>query len=76
MLYGQYNGSSYDDFAPKGIINDMDINSIEFTTSEGYDAFIKAIGKIKRANGIPSTYCMNADTEEMLDLLKDSMGNT
>lgn len=74
MLYGQYNGSSYDDFAPKGIINDMDINSIEFTTSEGYDAFIKAIGKIKRANGIPSTYCMNADTEEMLDLLKDSNG--
>lgn len=74
MLYGQYNGSSYDDFAPKGIMNDIDINSVEFTPSEGYDAFIKAIGKIKRANGIPSTYCMNADTEEMLDLLKDSNG--
>lgn len=74
MLYGQYNGSSYDEFAPKGIINDTDINSIEFTPSEGYDAFIKAIGKIKRENGTPSIYCMNADTEEMLDLLKDSNG--
>ena len=74
MLYGQYNGSSYENFAPKGIMNDKDINSIEFTPSEGYDAFIKAIGKIKRANGTPSTYCMNADTEEMLDLLKDSNG--
>ena len=74
MLYGQYNGSSYENFAPKGIMNDEDINSIEFTPSEGYDAFIKAIGKIKRANGTPSTYCMNADTEEMLDLLKDSNG--
>lgn len=74
MLYGQYNGSSYDDFAPKGIMRDTDINSVGFTTSEGYDAFIKAIGKIKRANGIPSTYCMNAETEEMLDLLKDSNG--
>lgn len=74
MLYGQYNVSSYENFAPKGIMNDEDINSIEFTPSEGYDAFIKAIGKIKRANGTPSTYCMNADTEEMLDLLKDSNG--
>lgn len=74
MLYGQYNGSSFEEFAPKGIMNDTNINSIEFTPSEGYDAFIKAIGKIKRANGTPSTYCMNADTEEMLDLLKDSNG--
>lgn len=74
MLYGQYNGSSYDDFAPKGIMRDTDINSVEFTPSEGYDAFIKAIGKIKKANGIPSVYCMNSDTEEMLDLLKDSNG--
>lgn len=74
MLYGQYNGSSYEDYAPNGIMNDEYINSISFTPSEGYDAFIKAIGKIKRDNGNPSVYCMNSDTEEMLDLLKDSNG--
>lgn len=76
MLYGQYNTglSKNDDFAPKGIMNDELINEIEGVSNGGYDDFIKAISKIKKNNGNPSVYAINADTEEYLSLLKDNYG--
>lgn len=74
MLHGQYNGSSYDNFAPKGIMNDEFINSINAEGMNGYDAIIRAIGKVRKNNGIASVYGINSDTEEALSLLKDSDG--
>ena len=76
MLYGQYNTglSKNDEFAPKGIMNDESINIIEGASNGGYDDFIKAISRIKKNNGSPSVYAINADTEEYLSLLKDNYG--
>lgn len=76
MLYGQYNldTSTYDDFAPSGIMNDTGINVINATAGEGYDDFIKAIGKIKGKNGVPSVIGINSNTEEMLSMLKTQEG--
>ena len=70
MLYGQ-NG---DAFAPEGIMNDPDIHHI-VATNRWFDDFIKAIGQIKRKNGMPNTLGINAATDEMFALLKDSNGN-
>ena len=70
MLYGQ-NG---DTFAPSGIMNDTDIHHI-VATNKWFDDFIRAIGQIKRNNGIPDTLGINAATDEMFALLKDSNGN-
>lgn len=76
FMYGQYNSvsSSYDTFAPKGIINDTGINSVVATTDSGYDAIIKAISKIRQANGKPTAYGINAETEELFSLLKTTDG--
>ena len=74
MLYGQYNGESYDSFAPKGIMNDETINIITARESEGYDSFIKAIGAVRKNNGEASVCGLNANTEEMLSLLKTTDG--
>lgn len=76
MLYGQYNTGTQknDDFAPKGVMNDELINKIEALSECGYDDFIKAISQIKKNNGEPSVYAINADTEEYLSLLKDNYG--
>ena len=71
MLYGQ-NG---DTFAPSGIMNDADIHTLE-AQNLFYDDFIRAMGKIKRSNGIPTAMGINAGTEEQLALVKDSNGNT
>lgn len=70
MLYGQ--GS--DDFAPAGIMNDTDIHTV-VASNRYYDDFIKAYGKVRRSNGIPTVVGMNAATEELLALLKDGNGN-
>ena len=70
MLYGQ-NG---DAFAPSGVLNDTDINSIE-ATNRGYTDFIKAIGKIRRNNGNPTVVGMNAATEELLALMTNANGD-
>lgn len=73
MLYGQkYNGSLVD-YAPAGIMNDTDIHTVE-ATNVRYNDFIRAIGKIKKANGNPTVVGMNAATEELLSLLVDSNG--
>lgn len=74
IMYGQYNGSSYDEFAPKGILNDEAIHTITATAGAGYDDFIKAIGKVKQSNGVPSVYGINSHTDELLSLLKTSDG--
>lgn len=76
MLYGQYNTSttSYDDFAPAGIMNDEGIKKLNAVEGQGYDTFIKAISKVRKENGNPTSYCINSDTEELLSLLKTSDG--
>lgn len=76
FLYGQYNetDSKFDDFAPVGILNDTDINSITATANSGYDDIIKAIGKVKKANGNPTVFGYNSETEELLSLLKTTEG--
>lgn len=74
MLYGQYNGESYDEFALKGILNDETINIINAQEGAGYDSFIKAIGAVRKNNGEAKICGLNADTEEMLSLLKTTEG--
>lgn len=76
MLYGQYNTNttSYDDFAPAGIMSDEGINKLTAVEGQGYDTFIKAISKVRKENGDPTSYCINSDTEELLSLLKTSDG--
>ena len=76
FLYGQYDetSSTYDDFAPVGILNDEDINSIIATANSGYDDIIKAIGTVKKANGNPTAFGYNSETEELLSLLKRTEG--
>lgn len=60
-------------YAPSGIMNDSEVNLVA-STNVGYDDFIKAIGKIRKSNGNPTVYGINADTEEKLGLLKDANG--
>lgn len=69
LLYGQ--GS--DTFAPSGIMNDEDVNVVT-ATNKGYNDFIKAVGAVRRANGTPTVMGINADTEEILNLLTDDNG--
>ena len=73
MLYGQTAEGSLVDYAPAGIMNDTDIHTVE-ATNVRYNDFIRAIGKIKKANGNPTVVGMNAATEELLSLLVDSNG--
>ena len=76
MLYGQYNSdtSEYDAFAPSGVMNDKEINTVEASLNGGYDDFIKAVGKIKASNGVAKTVGINSQTEELLSLLKTTEG--
>lgn len=75
MLYGQETSDGVKDvFAPAGIMNDASIHTITATPGAGYDDFIKAIGKIRGANGTPTTLGYNSYTEEMFSLLRDSTG--
>lgn len=74
FLYGEKDSKGQQaDYAPTGIMNDSDVNSV-VATNAGYDDFIKAIGKIRKSNGNPTVYGINADTEEKLGLLKDADG--
>ena len=70
MLYGQ-DGAAY---APAGIMNDTDVNTIQ-ASNRGFSDFIRAIGAVRRANGNPTVVGMNAATEEQLSLMTDSNGN-
>ena len=74
MLYGQLDDGSIVDYAPSGVFNDTDINSV-VATNIRYNDFIKAASMIKKANGIPTVAGINATTEEILALLVDSNGN-
>ncbi|MFR3071857.1 MAG: phage major capsid protein [Paeniclostridium sp.] len=75
FIYGQKNNTdTFDEFAPSGIMNDASINHIEATQNGGYDDFIKAIGRVRKANGVPTAYGINSETEELLSLLKTNDG--
>ena len=72
MLYGQANEDGFDTFAPSGIMNDEDILSV--ASEGGYSDFVKAAGKIRRNNGVPTVAALNAATDEALQLLTDKNG--
>jgi len=73
-LYGQYNGATYDTFAPAGVMNDANINSIAALDNNLYKYIIKAIGAIRVANGEPTVLGINAQTDESLNLWQDAEG--
>lgn len=73
MLYGVYSGGELQSYAPAGIFNHAEINTVEAVNSD-YDDIIKGIGRIKANNGIASAMAVNANTEEVLSLLKDKNG--
>nr|MBC9722077.1 phage major capsid protein [Lactobacillus sp.] len=75
LLYGQYNAttSSYDTFAPAGIMNDTDVEEIN-ATGNVYNDIIKAIGAVKRNNGTPTVLGVNAVTDELMNLFADDTG--
>lgn len=67
-------GSTEDE--PKGILTYDDINTLSETAGlKNYNPFVKAIGAIRRANGEPTAWALNADTDEQLNLLADNTGN-
>lgn len=74
FIYGQYNDetSSYDSFAPSGIINDESVHSV--VGGNGWDDIIKALGKVRGSNGDPKIYAINSNTQEQLSLLKTNDG--
>ena len=74
MLYGQFNGESYDVFAPAGIMNDEEILSVTSGEKASYDDIIKAAGKIANNNGIPSVWAVNSQVSQTLDMLKTTDG--
>ncbi len=67
MLYGQ-SGVTY---APAGIMNDSNINTLT-AENDNYVDFVKAFGAVRRANGTPNTMAINAQTEEQLALTIDT----
>lgn len=74
-ISGQPDGAGgFDAFAPGGILNNADVNSITATANH-YDDVIKAVSKIKQANGMPTVQGINAQTEELYNLMKDSNGD-
>ena len=76
MLYGQQaaDGESYEDFAPYGIMNDKDILAVPASSTVSYDDVIKGAGAIRKNNGTPTAWAINAVTEEALELLKTTDG--
>ena len=74
MLYGQDDSGQLATYAPSGIMNDASINAI-VAENKGYKDFIKAIGAVRRGNGIPTVCAVNAATEELLTLLTDANGS-
>lgn len=64
------------ELSPKGILTYENINIVE---SEGvetskYSSFVKGIGAITKANGIPTTMSFNSDIDTELGLLTDTLG--
>lgn len=74
MLYGQKNGEGFDSFAPSGIMNDTDILTKSSGDTVSYDDIVKAAGAIRRVNGVPAAWAVNAAVDESLELLKDLNG--
>lgn len=76
FLYGQKSGSNADDFAPAGIMNDGAINTLTASADgvKNYADIIKAIGCIRGKNGMPNTFAINSQTEELFNLFTDTTG--
>lgn len=78
FLYGQADGSGgYDSFAPAGIFNNSDIESVAAASPiVDYDGIIKAISKVKQNNADAENivWGFNAKTEEIYNLLKNAEG--
>ena len=55
-------------------MNDEDILTVSSGQKASYDDIVKAVGAIKRNNGMPSIWSVNAAVDESLELLKDSTG--
>lgn len=70
MLYGQ-DGDSH---APSGVMNDEGIHVLESDMTYGYYDYVKAVGKIRKANGNPTVMAINAETEAIINNLTDSIG--
>lgn len=60
---------------PKGILTYSEINTLSAGEITGYGPFVQGVGLIKRANGEPTTWVVNAATDEALNLLTDTNGN-
>ena len=72
ILYGQKNqGGTYDSFAPDGIWNNEDVESVALGSDTVYDAMLKGRGKLLGNNAAPSCIAVNAATDELLQLQKD-----
>ena len=71
-LYGQENDS--DGVAPAGIMNDENINHI-VAENVLYNDFIKAAGAVRRKNGKPTIWAINAATAEALETAHDDNNN-
>lgn len=67
-------GSGADE--PKGVLTYDEINTqAEAAALTNYSAFVKAIGKIRAANGEPTAWALNAVTDENLNLLANTQGD-
>ena len=71
LLYGQSTEGTADTFAPAGIWNDSNIESVAMGTDVPYDCLIKARGKLLANNAAPSCLAINSQTDELLLLQKD-----
>lgn len=61
---------------PKGVLTYTDINTqAETADLANYSPFVKAIGKVRAANGEPTAWALNATTDEQLNLLVNSHGD-
>ncbi|PYI54500.1 phage major capsid protein [Paenibacillus flagellatus] len=70
-LYGQTANNE-----PKGILTYSEIGEqAETAALANYSPFVKAIGKVRKANGEPTAWALNATTDEMLNLLLNTQGD-
>jgi HK97 family phage major capsid protein len=61
---------------PKGVLTYTEINQqAETANLSNYSPFIKAVGKVRKKNGEPTAWALNATTDEQLNLLANSNGD-
>ena len=60
---------------PKGVLTYDTIKSVPVTAAlEGYSPFVKAVGAIRKENGEPNSFVVNAATDEKFSNLTDTTG--